>query len=91
MVIVLALEVVTYSTRVVELDHAMYLKDELDSGSQVLHVTTFREKQVLIPLALVLREVGEASFVTPLDDPVQPMIENVEPLETIEKIPMRRS
>ena len=77
-----------HSTRIVESDRAVYLEDELDSGSVVPRVTAFREEQVLIPLAPVS---GETSSVAPHDEPVQPVTEDVEPVEEIEEIPVRRS
>ena len=66
----------------------MHLEDELDNGSQVLHVTTFREKQVLIPLAPIF---GETSSIAPLENAVQLVTEDVKLVKVIEEIPMRRS
>ena len=78
----------THSTKIVESDRAVYLEDELDSGSQIPRVTTFGEEQVLIPLAPVS---GDASSIVPPSDSVQPVTEDIEPVEAIEEILVRRS
>ena len=66
----------------------MYLEDELDSESVVPRVIAFKEEQVMIPLVLVS---SETSFVAPPDNPMQLVIEDVEPIKAIEEITIRKS
>ena len=60
----------------------------MDSESQIPRITTSKEEQVVIPLALRL---GKTPFVTPPDDLVQLVTKDVEPIEVIEEILVKRS
>ena len=76
--------ILTYCTKIVKSNCVIHFEDELDSGSEILRITTFKEWQVVIPLVLPL--VKKSSIVLP-----QPMKENVEPNKIVEEIPLRRS
>ena len=60
----------------------------MDSGSQISHFTTCREEEVVIPISSKFIELSsEISYA----NPIQSLIEDMEPNELVDEIPLRKS
>ena len=60
----------------------------MDSGSQILHLTTFRDEEVVAPFTSLPIKL---SFVFTRVDPMQLVVEDEELDELVDEIPLKRS